>query len=64
MAYKIKSKKPKLEVGEASFKVALSKGEVKVFHGSSGEILYKTKAKEGYWDNLWKSIKTKKFKAK
>jgi hypothetical protein len=63
MAYKIKRKKPQLEQGEASFKMKLSNGKIKVLHGTSGQVLYKTKAKEGYWDNVWKAIKSKKFKA-
>lgn len=70
MAYKIKNKKFKEkkifypESGEASMKIELADGEVKVFHGTDKSLLYKTKAKEGYWDNLWEAIQSKKFKVK
>lgn len=66
MAYSIKQKKKNqnLESGEASVKLELEDGKVKAFHGTDKSLLYESKVKEGYWDNLWEAIESKKYKAK
>jgi len=53
-----KSKKVQLEDGSAHFYINLENGVVTVYHGKGSEILYRSKVKKGYWDNLWRAVKS------
>jgi hypothetical protein len=44
------------EKGCASITIQLSKGVIKVRHGSDNSILFNSKVKEGTWNSIWKAI--------
>ena len=46
-----------LEKGEASLRVELNNGQVKVFHGTDGELLFKRLALEGDWNKIINGLK-------
>ena len=46
-----------LQKGEASLRVELKNGQVKVFHGTDGELLFKRLALEGDWNKIINGLK-------
>jgi hypothetical protein len=46
-----------LEKGSASLRVELQGGEIKVFHGTDGELLFERLALDGDWDKIINELK-------
>lgn len=49
------------ERGSASIFIDLEDSRVKVYHGTDKVVLFESEVKEGYWDNLFKTIKSKRY---
>ena len=47
----------KLETGAASLRVELQDGQIKVFHGTDGDLLFERSALEGDWDKIINELK-------
>lgn len=45
-----------LENGEAEIILKLKKGNLKVYHGETGELLHKRPARRGDWAEIWKEL--------
>jgi hypothetical protein len=45
------------ERGSASILIDLTKGVIKVFHGTDKVLLFEKKAKIGDWDKIWRAIR-------
>jgi hypothetical protein len=46
-----------LQKGAASLRVELQDGQIKVFHGTDGDLLFERSALEGDWDKIINELK-------
>ena len=46
-------------LGSASMQINLTDNKIKVFHGTSKDLLFQKEAKEKDWDNIWDAIEGK-----
>lgn len=47
----------KLQTGAASLRVELRKGQIKVFHGTDGNLLFERLALDGDWNKIINELK-------
>lgn len=46
-------------LGSASMQINLTDNKIKVYHGTSKDLLFQKEAKEKDWDNIWDAIEGK-----
>lgn len=49
----------RMERGEASLKIELADGRIKVYHGTDKLLLWEDWAPEGKWNQIWNAILNK-----